>query len=1356
MRKFTKFLMAGLVLLLTQVAIQAQGSGSISGTVVDTAGSVTPNATVEVKGEAGQTYTTVTNESGNYRVSGVAAGTYSVTVTLRGFRKSVVNNVKVDIGTPSTVNVEMSAGEVTEVVQVSSGGEVLQTETATVGTTIAGRQINQTPISSRDALDLILRLPGVASVGAPRQSSINGLPKGSLQLTLDGVDIQDNVLRSSDGFFTYVRPRVDAIEEVVVSTASPGAESTGDGAVQVRFQTKRGTNDYRGTVYWQVRNTALNAAYWYNNRDFKTVGVNNIDGKALRDVSKLNQPGFAVGGPVPFLRFGEGVPAFHSGKDKLFFFTNYEEFHLPGSQARTRTVLLPHVQNGDFRYVDATTGAVRSVNLFNIVTGVPGAPTTIDPTIGGVLNEISSTFAGGSLAPITNSQGQVTDFNRQTFTFASPGAAKRTFFALRMDANITDNHSAEFVWHRQNFHPSSDFINNMDSPFPGGPSYGQGGVRKSYTGAIRSTFGQNVVNEGRLAMSGGRTDFSQGCCADDFASQQGRVLGIGGALGITNLRAVTGTSGRTTPTKDWTDNVTWIKGNHAFAFGGQYKTIRTELISQACCPGVGFGIDQARDTTLYNAFNASATSMPGSSTADQAAARAFYAGLAGRITSFTRSAVLTADGTYVPGGELGQILQEKTIGLYVQDTWKMRPNFTLTLGIRWQPRLGVTAETGNFAKLAGGSAMLYGTSGGPEALWRPGPPATTQLPISVAYAIGEKITPDKWQNWAPSFGFVWSPDFGNTSVLKHLLGGAGKSVFRGGWSRSFVREGLNVALQMAANPGGGSLNLDRTFTNGLLTAQTNLRDPGNTNLTPAPFNPTPSFPFTHTTSFQSFAVDENLKTGYVDSFNFGYQRELDKDTVIEFRYVGNRGKDMERLRNVNERNILENGVLREFGLAQQNLYANIAANRCQTGITTAGCQYNFAYFGPGTGTNPLPITLAYFNGFAATLSAGQVGQSGTVAGAQSLLLGSYSSANFRTATFMTALSNLSASPLGWAAALEGDAIRRANALTAGLPANFMFVNPTNIAGAFVLDNTQNSWYDSGVIEVRRRLAQGLRVQASYVWSKAQSDFFAVSAIVNSSQSNRGFGNSLAKTAQPFDIRHNFKFDGTYDLPFGTGQKFLSNAGGWLNALVGGWSLLPVISWQSGAPIQLGNAQLVGMTVEELQKEIKVRKNPTTVTWLPDDIILNSQRAFNISITQPNGYAVGTFGTQVINGVTVGGAPPTGRYIAPAGFGNCQSYVGGLCGFNNLVVYGPTFFKLDVGVNKRFSIGERFAVELRANFLDALNHPNFRLGGFAGNTAGAGCCGTTFGQLASGSAYRDNNTTNDPGGRVIDLQARFIF
>ncbi|HVQ38232.1 MAG TPA: carboxypeptidase-like regulatory domain-containing protein [Pyrinomonadaceae bacterium] len=255
MKKALNFLLVLALISLAQLAVRAQTTGSISGTVTDTSGAVVPGTTVTIKGEAGQSYTATTNGDGIYIVAGVGAGTstYTVSVSAPNFKTHVVKNVKVDIATPATVNVLLEAGKIDETVVVVSGGEVLQTETATVGTTITGRQILETPIQSRDALDLVTMLPGTATTGVVRTSSINGLPKSALAIQIDGVDVLDNFIKSSDGFFTYVRPRIDAIDEVTVSTATPGAKSSGDGAVAIRFQTRRGTDQYRGSGFWQHR-----------------------------------------------------------------------------------------------------------------------------------------------------------------------------------------------------------------------------------------------------------------------------------------------------------------------------------------------------------------------------------------------------------------------------------------------------------------------------------------------------------------------------------------------------------------------------------------------------------------------------------------------------------------------------------------------------------------------------------------------------------------------------------------------------------------------------------------------------------------------------------------------------------------------------------------------------------------------------------------------------------------------------------------------------------------------------------------------------------------------------------------------
>src|ERR1043166_7467859 len=369
MRKLLNILIAVLALFICQGAIQAQTTGSISGTVTDQAGAVVPGANVTVKGEAGQSFTAVTKGDGVYTIPGVPAGThtYIVTVTASGFKTYVVQNVKVDVATPATVNAQLETGNINESVVIASGAEVLQTETATVGTTINGRQILETPIQSRDALDLVTTLPGTTTTGVVRTSSINGLPKSALTIQIDGVDVQDNFLKSSDGFFTFIRPRIDAIDEVTVSTATPGAESSGDGAVGIRFATRRGTDDYHGSAFWQHRDEGLNTANFQNN--YQNQPKNKL---------RLNQFGGSLGGPIPLPHFGEGGRVIDSGRGRAYFFCNYERFHLnESSPVRTRQVLTADAQNGIFRY--GPNGS-RSVNVFNLAAA-KGLPNTVDTTV---------------------------------------------------------------------------------------------------------------------------------------------------------------------------------------------------------------------------------------------------------------------------------------------------------------------------------------------------------------------------------------------------------------------------------------------------------------------------------------------------------------------------------------------------------------------------------------------------------------------------------------------------------------------------------------------------------------------------------------------------------------------------------------------------------------------------------------------------------------------------------------------------------------------------------------------------------------------------------------------------------------
>ena len=310
MKKFLVAIAAALCLAALPAASafgQATTTSSLNGSVTDAQHAVVANANVIVRNTATSAeFNVQTADNGTFTVPALPAGTYTVTITAQGFKQALVQDVKVELTRPASVNVMLEVGAVTDVVTITGGGEVLQSANATISSTITGRQVIELPFATRDALQLALVQPGTQTATVPRASTINGLPKASVNITLDGINVLDNLLKSSDGFFTSTQAKADAVGEMTLSSAVPGAESGAGGASQIRFSTKSGTNDFHGGGFWQHRNTALNSNYYFNN----------IDGLP-RDFLILNQFGGHMVGPVM--------------KNKLFFFVNYEEFRLPQS-----------------------------------------------------------------------------------------------------------------------------------------------------------------------------------------------------------------------------------------------------------------------------------------------------------------------------------------------------------------------------------------------------------------------------------------------------------------------------------------------------------------------------------------------------------------------------------------------------------------------------------------------------------------------------------------------------------------------------------------------------------------------------------------------------------------------------------------------------------------------------------------------------------------------------------------------------------------------------------------------------------------------------------------------------------------
>ncbi len=252
--KFAWSIFAALLLVaFTSAGASAQGSffTSLSGVVVDSSGAVIPGADVKVKNTGtGSEVTAVSGSDGGFTIPSLAGGTYSVTVSLMGFKTAVLNSVTLNAAVPASVKVTLSVGAIEEsVTVVGESATVIQTQTPSISTNITSQAITSLPLTSRNALDALTSLPGFSTSGTARNSSVNGIPRSAINITLDGMSIQDNYLKTTDGFFARLTPTLDSVEEVTVTTAGNTADATGQGSVQVKFVTKSGSNKWTGTAY---------------------------------------------------------------------------------------------------------------------------------------------------------------------------------------------------------------------------------------------------------------------------------------------------------------------------------------------------------------------------------------------------------------------------------------------------------------------------------------------------------------------------------------------------------------------------------------------------------------------------------------------------------------------------------------------------------------------------------------------------------------------------------------------------------------------------------------------------------------------------------------------------------------------------------------------------------------------------------------------------------------------------------------------------------------------------------------------------------------------------------------------------
>jgi Carboxypeptidase regulatory-like domain/TonB dependent receptor/TonB-dependent Receptor Plug Domain len=1292
-----RFLILCFVLLsvpLTSGLALGQGSSnsSISGVVVDSGGGTIPGASVIVKGESGEQFEAVTNTDGVFNVPSVGAGTYRVTVALAGF-KTVEVEVRVLPNTPASIKATLEVGRIEETVLVTSSSELVNTQTATVAATLNADQLNRMPTPTRNALNAVTFLPGINTADTNRESRINGLPESFVQITLDGVSNNDNFLRSSDSFFASITPRQDAVEAVSVVTAAGGANVGGSGAVSVNFQTRSGTNRFSGTAYEYFRHPDLNSNNWLNERN----------GQPKNDV-KLNQYGARIGGPVI-------VPGLFDGRGKMFYMVHYEQLRFPNSFTRSRTMLNPGALNGTFRYNVGT--QTREVNVLDLARA-SGQISAIDPTVMSLLQRIQqSTTTTGTIS-------QQSDPLLMTYAWQSPGKLFEHQPTVRVDYNLGENHRLSGTYASIWAQRDPDYLNGADARYPGAPVYRLfNSSRPLYRVGLRSTMTSNLVSElsGGLTALGGQSAFGDPISngPQNFEDQTGYAIDFDGNIGLTNWHAENNRSWRTSPTFSIDESLTWQRGTHSVNFGGGFLHVRVSDNAQVQVPGIDLRFNTTNDPAagLFTTAN-----FQGASAAQLTDARELYALLTGRVGAVTGQAALDpGSNNYVAFGPRKREGYINMYSLFAQDSWRTTPTLTINAGVRWDLQMPFTALNGTMS--AATMASVCGISGlGDDGTFsrcnfgRPGTAANAAAPEYVQLTAGTQGYQTDFNNIAPNVGIAWRPNV-QDGFMRALLGDPEQATLRGGYSVAYDRQGMDQFTGLFGDNPGITLNLARNESTGLV-------GPGETwpvllsqrsRLYNASFPESPTYPIfpraNRADNLSAFAPD--ITIGMAQTWTVSFQRSITRDMAVDIRYVGTRGSNQWSTLSYNDRQIEGNGFIEEFRLASANLQVNN-----NSGI--ASRRGSFAYFGPGSGTTPLPIYLAYLNG-----SRDAANPSAYAGGSQTW-----------TNTAITQdLVHVWPDPYSSVADLDGNLSRRQNALAAGLPANFFVVNP-DINTLEVTDSGAFSDYHALQIDLRRRLSKGLSAGVNYQYAIERGSAF------------RGFRYGREMDDQG-NVRHAFKTQWDWTVPVGRGQRYGTNLHPIVDGIIGGWSVNGVgrvqartvnIGTNVGDDSNFGNIVLVGMTKDELQKMYKhdIRINPAnglpTVYMLPDDVILNTRRAFSVDPTSPTGYSE--------LGV------PEGRFIAPPGYGGCIQMKAGDCGPATLLLRMPWFVRFDLGVTKKFPIAGSTNFEIRADVLNLFNNINFDPVTTPGS--GAGIFQTT-------GFYDDPSNTYDPGGRIGSIMFR---
>jgi hypothetical protein len=1308
--------------LVCSALLVAQNTTSLHGTVSDPKGAVISGATVTINNPAtGFTRTTKTDSQGGYQFLELPPANYEVTVNASGFAVVKQTGLELLVATPGTLNVSMQVTGGTITVEVAGSTPMVNTENATLGHAFDTEQIAELPFEGRDPTGILSLQTGVvftgnsnhiSSASDSRAGSVNGARSDQTNVTLDGVDNNDQLLGTA--FQGAVRAPLDSIEEFRVTTANSDADTGRSSGGQVSLVTKSGTNNVHGGVYAYNRSGIGEANDWFNEQAEVGAGLANTPPHLVRNVF-----GAFVGGPIV--------------KDKLFFFADYEGQRLHQDIQVTRSVPSDNLRQGIISYptcgADPTcqngneTPTTETLSLTQIQSMDTNCLSTGTCPYGGGPNPAVMAYFQKYPNPNTDSIGDGLNF--RGFTFPSPLPQTLNAYVAKLDYNISANHRI-FVRgimngdrEAQQNDPSS-FTGDGGSQFPGDPAnLTLVNTSKGLAVGYSATFSNNLLN-----------DFHFGYIREALSTIGQQSQQFVAFRSLDNLNSQTPTTITALPVMNWIDNFTYIHGSHTLQFGTNYRWVNNIRSSNgtsffsgltnsfwlagSCIANCGTSLDPGAFgfPTVYDAFSTNydfpITALTGLVTQ------------VGSNYNLTKTLAALPEGAPVPRHFRGNEWE-----WYGQDSWRVKPNLTLTYGLRYTILQAPYEINGQEV------APTFSLGNWFEQRAQEQTQGNVYDPL-ISFALAGKANGGKplWNtdfgNLAPRLAIAYSPN-ADSGFSRKIWGGPGKSSIRIGYGLYYDHFGEGIVNSFDQL---GAFGLTTSITNpaGIQTVDTSARFtalntiPATSAATtatcptaPCPIQeppPSGSFPVTPPTSLAgggfaiTWGLNDKLKTPYSHVIDFSVTRELPHGFVFEGAYVGR----------------LAHRLLQEEDMAMPLDLVDPKSGTSYFQAATALAKLYRAGT-PIQNISASAIGTSYWENMfpgAAGLSANNIGAEvgapgvaclGTAPTTVTATQAMYDLFCENTGNETTALEYADVPDLITSTCYPACSI-------ANNGQGYAYYNPqySSLYGWF---SDGNSAYNAGQFSIRHHETHGLVFDVNYTYSKS-IDQGSNAERINQFQGG-GFASQVINSWFPkqlravsdFDTTHAINANWIYEMPFGRGRAVGANMGRLANAVFGGWKLTGLWRWSSGYPFTISSG----------------------FGWATN---FELESAAVLDGTRPQ---TGTF---VLNGTTpnVFSNPLTGPTAALSQF---REAFPGESGQRN-ELRGPGTFNIDAGLRKAWKITEAQALEFQWDTFNVTNSPRFDVGTMQLNGNNSISNSSSFGNFSSTLSQQ----------RVMQFALRYTF